>query len=545
MHFTPKQPQLPAPDIRFDNGTLISNAYGDVYASRDGSVAESEYVFLNGNGFPERWKENNSITIAELGFGTGLNFFVAWNDFLQHASSRAHLHFISTELVPLSATDIMKAISNYPELEWLASQFVSRMPLRIAGIHHIQFERVTLTLCYGDANEFLPQLNAKVDAWFLDGFSPAKNPDMWNQTIFAHVARLGGTVATFSAAGDVKRGLESVGYTMEKRAGFGHKRDMLVGTPNTKNKNKPALRVAVIGGGIAGSATAYALARRGHYVNLYESQTIASGASGNPAALLYPRLTKQWSPEMSLYLSAYSYMLSHIPYWNSAHEVTPLIKTIKNQQERERFENLKHAGIDPSILQFDGEQLIFPNSMVIDPRDLCAKLVRHSHIQTHENHPLDVLPEADVVILCNGHEAVRFAPEYNLNKNAGQISIAPSHHIKNKPREPRSHKGYVIPGNDNILIGATYDHHDFSLAVTDENHRKNREEALAACPDLFADTQIADWQGRTSLRATTPSRMPYIERVREGLYINAGHGSRGMLSAPYGAELIANNIIEK
>jgi tRNA 5-methylaminomethyl-2-thiouridine biosynthesis bifunctional protein len=539
MHFNPRQPQLPAPNLRWDEGTLISNAYDDVYASRDGSVEETQYVFLNGNGFPERWSESNHFTIAELGFGTGLNFFVAWSDFLRHANSRAHLHFISTELVPLHADDIMRAIANYPELEWLASQFCARMPLRIAGIHTIQFERVTLTLCYGDANEFLPQLNARVDAWFLDGFSPAKNPDMWNQNILTQVARLGGTVATFSAAGDVKRGLEAAGYTMEKRPGFGHKRDMLVGTPARKSASRAHQQIAVIGGGVAGCATAYALARRGHYVNLYESQTIASGASGNPAALLYPRLTKHWSPEMSLYLSAYSYMLSHIPYWNCAHEVASLIKTIKDDQERERFANLKHI-IDPSILQFDGEKLIFPNSIWIDPRDLCQKLLRHSHIQVHENHPLDALPAADAVILCNGHEAAKFAPEMKLGKNAGQLSIVPRHHIKEAPYSPRSHKGYVIPGSNNVLIGATYDHNDFSLAVTEENHRKNREEAIAACPDLFADDDMSDWQGRTSLRATTPSRMPYIQKVREGLYINAGHGSRGMLSAPYGGELLAN-----
>jgi len=545
MHFTPKQPSLPAPQLTWDDGTLISRAYDDVYASRAGSVAETEYVFLEGNGFPERWKTQKHFTIGELGFGTGLNFFVAWRQFLQAASPDAHLHFISTELVPLAAEDILRALSPYPELEWLASQFCARMPQRIAGIHHIQFDRVTLTLCYGDANETLPHVKARADAWFLDGFSPAKNPDMWNEPLLKHVARLGGTVATFSAAGEVKRRLEAAGYTMEKRAGFGHKRDMLVGTPVKKSNDKNTLRIAVIGGGVAGCATANALASRGHHVALYERHAIASAASGNPAALLYPRITKHWSPEMSFYLSAYSYMLSHVPYWGVIHESLGLLKTIKDEQERERFTDInQRTGIDEAILRFDASKqgVWFPQGMWLDPRDLCKKLIHHAHITLHEYHALTALPEADAVVLCNAQDAQYFAPECSMKVNAGQLSVVPARHIKQMPQVLRSHKGYIIPQQGSVIIGATYDRDDMSGAVTEGNHLKNREEAAAALPELFSCADISDWSGRTSMRATTPTRMPYLQKLREGLYINAGHGSRGMLSAPYGAELVTNEI---
>lgn len=539
MHITPKQPDLPLPDIRWDAGALISNQHDDVYASRAGSMEETRYVFLEGNGFPERWKASSRITIGELGFGTGLNFFVAWHAFLAHAAPDAHLHFISTELYPLDGKDIAQAIAAYPELAWLASQFIARLPQRIAGIHHLQFERVTLTLCYGDANDYLPQLHYAVDAWFLDGFSPAKNADMWSESIMQSIARMGGTVATFTAAGEVKRRLEAQGYRMEKRAGFGHKRDMLVGRPAQTTIHAARRKIAVIGGGVAGCATAYALARRGHAVTIYEAQTIASGASGNPAALLYPRLSKHWSPEMSFYLTAYSYMLSHVPYWNSAHEWAPLVKTVKDQQERDRFTAMR--GIDPSILSFDGEKLTFPHALWLDPRALCYALLRHPNIEVRENTEITDMTYA-CAILCNGAAAQRFAPDCPMKQNAGQISLVPNRHIRSAPPSPHSHKGYIIAGTNNVLLGATYDHDDLSGTVTMENHRKNYEEAANAWPALFADDDMRDWQGRTSLRATTPSRMPYIKKLRDGVYINAGHGSRGMLSAPYGAELIADDI---
>jgi tRNA 5-methylaminomethyl-2-thiouridine biosynthesis bifunctional protein len=544
MHFMPQQPHVPEPDIVWEEGALISRAYGDVYASRDGSVAETEYVFLDGNGFPARWETQEQFSVAELGFGTGLNFLVTWQQFLTHAPRHATLHFISTELVPLHVPDILKAASVYPQLEWLAHQLCARLPQRIGGIHHLQFERVTLTLCYGDASATLPHVTNKVDAWFLDGFSPAKNPDMWNEHVLKHVARLGGSFATFSAAGEVKRRMEALGYTVEKRPGFGHKRDMLVGSPATYHAPPTTHSVAVLGAGIAGSATAYALARRGHKVTVYEEKTIASGASGNPAGLLYPRITKHWSPEMSFYLTAYSYMLSHIPYWNSAHECLSLVKTIKDEQERERFVGInERTGIDQSILYFDTKQqaLIFPKAMWIDPRDLCFKLLQHPNIEVHEGLP-GIQHSASITVLCNGYAAQQFAPECSMKQNAGQVSLVPKHHLEHIPKESRSHKGYIIPHDGGVLIGATYDREDLSGAVTEANHRKNREEASMAYPALFADEDISDWQGRTAMRATTPSRMPYIQKLREGFYINAGHGSRGLLSAPYGAELIANDI---
>lgn len=545
MHVTLQQPNLPMPDIIWDGAVLISNIFGDVYASREGSVAETEYVFLDGNNFPARWKTQKHFTIGELGFGTGLNFFTTWRQFLNHAAHDAHLHFISTECYPLSAADILRALAPYPELEWMGQQLAARLPQRIAGNHHLQFDRVTLTLCYGDAAETLPHLSNRVDAWFLDGFSPAKNPKMWSEEILREVVRLGGTFATFTAAGEVKRRMESFGYHVEKRAGFGKKREMLVGSCQSSVRNRQQEDVTVIGGGIAGCATAYALARRGHKVTLYEEKTIASGASGNPAALLYPRITKHWSVQMSFYLSAYSYMLSHVPYWNSAHEAAPLIKTIKDEQERARFTNInERTGIDPSILYFDAahDALIFPSALWVDPRELCYKLLQHQNIEVCENSPV-TRHSSTVMILCCGYAAQQFAPECSMKQNAGQVSLVPNHHVQNRPTTPRSHKGYVIPLDAGVLLGATYDREDVSGAVTQENHRKNREDALVAIPDLLVGDDISDWQGRTSLRATTPSRMPYIQKLRDGLYINAGHGSRGLLSAPYGAELIAHDVL--
>jgi tRNA 5-methylaminomethyl-2-thiouridine biosynthesis bifunctional protein len=535
--------------------------YGDIYGSRGGAMAETEYVFLAGNGFPARWQADH-ITIAELGFGTGMNFLMAWKQFLHHAPPHARLHFLSVEQAPLNGEDIARAAAPYPDLTPLASQLVARLPLRLAGIHPLRFDRVYLTLGYGEAGSILPQFHTAVDAWFLDGFAPAKNPEIWRAEVLTHIARLGGTVATYTAASAVRQRLEALGYKVEKRTGFAGKRDMMIAIPAA---NKPIKRmggrIAIIGGGIAGCASARALAERGCGITLYERQTIASGASGNPAALLYPRLTQHWSEAMSFYLSAYSYMLSHLPQWGVAYGSPGLVKTSHSRQEDVRFSDFNaRTGIDAEILHPVNHEeasnilgmpapaggIYFPRGTWLDPRDFCTKLLTHPGITVKEYHPIEGLGDLSepYVVLCNAEDALRLAPEYMLKigRSAGQVSRIPAAQIHHAPRCLYSHQGYALAVGSELLIGATYDHTDFSGDVTTANHQRNYAQASAALPDLLKTPDFTRWQGRTSLRATTPSRMPYLGKLAPGLYINAGHGSRGMLSAPYGAELLAAEI---
>jgi len=246
-------------------GAPRSKEFDDVYFSRNDGLAETRHVFLAGNGLPDAWAGRKNFTICETGFGTGLNFLAAWKSFRETAQG-GQLDYISVEKFPLSAMEIFEALKkvlslggedlgeggmesfmakalNAPHPNPLPTgerefgrylfRMLERYPPRVPGFHRIVMdERVTLTLIFGDVNDAMSEIEARVDCWFLDGFKPAINPDMWNEILFQNMARLskpGATFATFTAAGFVKRGLQAVGFTVDKVKGFGTKRDMLIG----------------------------------------------------------------------------------------------------------------------------------------------------------------------------------------------------------------------------------------------------------------------------------------------------------------------------
>lgn len=208
-----------------------SHEYGDVYFSREDGLAETGHVFLEGNRLEKRLAAAEGFVIGETGFGTGLNFLAAKALFERVAPPQATLHFLSVEKHPLRREDMQRALAAFPELAKHVEKLLEILPEATPGFHRRQMGRVALTLLYGDVMEVLPQLEAKVDAWFLDGFAPAKNPDLWQVDIYSEVARLsaeGATAATFTVAGAVQRGLKEVGFSVSKMRGFGRKREMLV-----------------------------------------------------------------------------------------------------------------------------------------------------------------------------------------------------------------------------------------------------------------------------------------------------------------------------
>lgn len=216
------------------NAVPRSEKFDDVYFSAEDGLAETCHVFLDGNDLPARWQDRSVFTIAETGFGTGLNFLSTWKQFEETARPDQNLDYISFEKYPLSAEDIEKYLHNYKsELGGYLSELIELYPLVVPGFHKITLAgQVTLLLVFDDVNAALPQLEAEVDCWFLDGFKPSANPEMWTDTMFSQMARLsvpGATFATFTAAGGVRRGLDAAGFTVRKAPGFGRKREMLVG----------------------------------------------------------------------------------------------------------------------------------------------------------------------------------------------------------------------------------------------------------------------------------------------------------------------------
>ncbi|GHU37559.1 hypothetical protein AGMMS50256_35660 [Betaproteobacteria bacterium] len=216
------------------DGTPLSEIYGDVYHSAAGGHAQSRHVFLAGNGLPARWRERDSFAILETGFGLGLNFLATWLVWRNDPQRCRILRFISLEKHPFAAGDLAIAHAAWPEFAELSGVLRACWPKLVTGEHRIELDGgdVEFRLVLGDATETLPLLNDAVDAFYLDGFSPAKNPDLWSPFICRNLARLarpGSTLATWSVAGCVRQALSDAGFTVEKRPGFAEKRQMLVG----------------------------------------------------------------------------------------------------------------------------------------------------------------------------------------------------------------------------------------------------------------------------------------------------------------------------
>lgn len=218
------------------NGTPMSRLFNDVYFSTHDGLAESNYVFLSGNNLPTRFKQCKEFYITELGFGTGLNFLACWQLWHRIAKKNAILHYYAIDRYPLTSQDMKKALAVWPTLTPFAEKLLNKYPNTEEGEHTIIFDngRVKLHLIWEDASKGILGIGKEhlVDAWFLDGFTPSKNPEMWRDDIFINMGKKtvqGGSFATFTAAGNVKRGLNHAGFQIEKKPGFGMKREMMCG----------------------------------------------------------------------------------------------------------------------------------------------------------------------------------------------------------------------------------------------------------------------------------------------------------------------------
>jgi len=209
-----------------------SKEFDDVYFSAVDGLAETRHVFLDGNGLPEAWLGKETFVIGETGFGTGLNFLALWALFEEQSGPNKKLHFISVEKYPLSSDEIDAALAHWSELDANREQLVAAYPENPTGVFEHDFGHVKLTIYFDDVVDGFKQCEKIVDAWFLDGFRPSSNPEMWSDDVFVEVARLssaGARFATFTSAGFVRRGLAAVGFDVRKVPGFGLKREMSVG----------------------------------------------------------------------------------------------------------------------------------------------------------------------------------------------------------------------------------------------------------------------------------------------------------------------------
>lgn len=569
-------PLQPA-QLRWEGGTPQADAFDDIYFSRIDGLAESQHVFLNGNRLQSRWQAlpaHARFIIGETGFGTGLNFLQAWELWQQTAPRAAELFFISTELHPLTPTDLQRALATWPSLAPLASQLLAQYPPLTPGFHWLRFTeaRVTLLLLFGDARDTLPQLLDghhpdseapwAVDAWFLDGFAPAKNPQLWEQSTLQHIASLsarGTTLSTFTAAGQVRRDLTALGFTVKKVRGFGSKREMIIArldTPLTtqsplsstpwllsRHRHTAPAHVAIIGGGLAGCHLARSLASHDILVTLYERHpTVAHEASGNPQGALYTRLSASQAALSRFSLSSLQYALRHYahPDWRSTVHRCGLLQ-LYNSRDPALLALLEHNptlahwltpehASDKAGVPVPHGGWWLPQAGWIDPVKLCQHLLNHASIQCHTQcdiaqlqrqdgiwHLLDVhgntLGTASQVVLASANQISRYPQTawLPLRPVRGQITQLPATTNSRALQCVVCAEGYLTPAHDNThCLGASFVPDDTSTAlrVTEQQHNLGLLQDIT--PRLANDWEHIALQGRAALRCTLPDHLPLV-----------------------------------
>jgi len=623
-------PELPHAQLDWDDqGRPRSRVFDDVYFSSDSGLDETRHVFIEQNRLRERFaalSAGEKFVIGETGFGTGLNFLCAWQLFQAQAPATARLHFVSVEKYPLSPADLQRALALWPELADLSQQLLKHYVAVHGGFQRIMLDdgRVTLTLLIGDALEQLPQLDAQIDAWFLDGFAPAKNPDMWTPELFAELARLaapGSTLSTFTSTGWVRRLLNAAGFKMKRTPGIGRKWEVLRGeflgwpedTPPPA-RAKPwfarppvqAKTALVIGGGLAGCASAASLAARGWQVQLLERhEQLAQEASGNPQGVLYLKLSAHGTALSQMILSGFGYTRRQLEHLQRGQDwdACGVLQLAFNPKEAERQAQLAAAFPTDLLRQLDQPEaqalagigldhggLFYPEGGWVHPPALCQWQAQHPQIWvlTHQDvlelRRVDqqwqawdgerMLASAAVVILAGAAEIKRFpaSAELPLKRIRGQITRLPQTAQSQSLATVVCAEGYVAPPRlGEHTLGASFDFNSQDLTPTAEEHAGNLDMLREISSDLLQrlnaeQLPLDSLQGRAAFRCTSPDYLPIVGPLADpaafaetyaalgkdarqvpdlpcpwldGLYINSGHGSRGLITAPLSGELLA------
>ena len=571
---------------RSGDGTAFSGEFQDVYHSSHGGLAQSRHVFLAGNRLPERWRGRDSFVILETGFGLGLNFLAAWDAWRSDSSRPARLHFVSVEGRPLAEKDLADALAPFEEVSALARALRAAWPPPLGGFHRIHFDggNVILTLLFGDAAVVLPQLVAHVDAFFLDGFSPAKNPGIWSPEVVRELARVaapGATLATWTVAGGVRAALADAGFSVEKKEGFATKREMLTGhfVIERPPPAKPRVRhAAVIGGGLAGTLAAERLAARGWEVDLVDAQRERSAPS---VGLVRPIANLRDAVNAQASRSAFLYSLQHFRAlqrdgYNLEWDRCGVLQLAEDDDEAERLAAIAATqGYPHAFLQYvdvdraralagrpvRGPGWWLASGAWVSPASLAiaslaragerirrrvgrrvARIEREGGAWRALDSDARLIAEAPALIVANAFDAKRLLPEsrLSLSEVRGQLTYLPPD-ARRKLDIVVSGTGYVAPlGNGGACIGASYHHNDAEAGLRDADHRANLERAESMLPGFTEGIDAAGLDGWTGFRATVPDRLPIFgHTATDGIHAATGLGSRGLLWAPLGAELLA------
>lgn len=559
-----------------DDGLPRSRAFGDVYFSKDGGLDETRAVFLAGCGLPEGWAGRRGFCIAELGFGTGLNVVAALELWRRTRPDGGHLHIFSVEAHPLTADEARRALGHWPELAQAAAPLLARWPGRARGFHRVALPDfgATLDLAVMDAADALAAWSGRADAWFLDGFAPALNPGMWNEDILRLVAARsapGARIATYTVAGAVRRGLAAAGLAVERRPGFGRKRERLEAhAPGARPSESPLPRVAIVGAGIAGAALARAFRAAGAQSAVFDAEGPGAGASGNPAALVTPRLDAGLGPPAALFAQAFARAVAL--YEETAPQAViarGVLQLESAERDRRRFAAIAAADLfeAESLVPLDprataarlGEPapgaLDLQPALVVAPAAVLpawlgdevsaarvARLVRVGDAWRLLDEAGEVIAEADVVCLAAGMGCAALAPGLApLQGVRGQASWTEGGAVT-----AAAFGAYAIPTGKGVLFGATHDRDDLATDLREADHARNLAAVAKTLPQLAERLAKLPLHGRAAIRATTPDRLPLAGAARDqpGLFVLTGLGSRGFAMAPLLAEHIVSLALD-
>lgn len=577
-----KQPKikLPAIDLSYDGTFFTSNSHGDIYFSKDGGLAESTYVFCEGTHLADLMRQKKAITIAETGFGTGLNLMavLALRD---KVNQDCQIDFVSFEACPLTAEIIEKAHRPFPEIAQYSQILQRQLPPRWHGYHKVNLEpgRTHLHLYYGDAFAHIIELDFQADIWFLDGFNPKQNTDLWHDDIMAEIARCsheGARLATFTVAASVRNALQNAGFELQKRPGFGRKRDMLTAQKTGVLPARSQIeRPVIIGGGIAGASLAHALHNRGvTSLILEQSDSLASAASGNPVAMQSARLRVHHDAPSRLSVSCLSYAKQLAEKAGVVlHNGSIMIN--KDDKETLRHKKLLEIGWPEDLCSYLDENAVHEltalpaaygalsqaASSIINPQTFTHHLAQGANVRLNsaiadivknkDGHIIKLedstLIEADHLFLaCGAHmpEILTLCTdvEFPVEVSAGQISIYQEPDLLAGIQTGLHYGGYMTP----VIAGMQYWGASFDKTgqtdVTLKGHLHNQSLLPHSWKiDNMPDCQKA--QGRLSYRLSSKDRQPLIGSLNPHLHIMTALGARGMTTAPLTAEMLIAQLV--
>ena len=586
-----KDYQLTPAAVAFDGATLRAPAFGDVYFHSENGLEEARHVFLGGVGAPDLWAQRHHTVIAETGFGAGLNFLATWDLWRRTAAPGGFLHFVSVEGYPLARADLARALAPWTELAPMAAALIDVYPPPVAGFHPLSFDngRVRLTLLYGEAAAALAELSARVDAWYLDGFAPDRNPEMWRDEVMAEIARLsapGARLASFTVAGEVRRQLQAHGFAVEKAPGFGPKRECLRARfqgadaprdPRPWFAPPPPMsgKIAVIGGGIAGLMAASSLADLGRRVTLHEAaDDVAAGASGNPAAVVEPWLDRGGNAVARSHLAAYLHLLRR--YGDLGPEVWQpcgilrLLGDAEAQRQgallaQDRLlppEHLQYLGPDDASaragIALGQPALHLPQAGLARPKALAALATTKVEVRRGSAiaglRPGDdgwallgprgeAVDRADVVVLAAALATAHLAPlPLAFQARAGEITFLPPFAGIADLRAVLMFNGYLTPAIDIAgvtahVLGATFDVVSPDNPVSQKGNAAARNlRALGKALPHLTLPDPATLNGRANVRATTTDHLAILGGVPDMDHYAASYdGLRQGKRGPYPA----------